>query len=174
MIGLLWIATAHADPVALRAPVASPALTAGSHDISVGGPLSNNRWVAAELGTDLGTLGASAGTRWALGPDDRPRVLQGGLAAGLLLPTVEPGLALTGTPWIHGGWVGRAGALVAGAAMPLAVGTGGVRLPLLFELQGGVRVGPIYVQGRVSAGPVYSALDTSLFLEPALIVQLDR
>jgi hypothetical protein len=147
----------------------------GAHDVSVSGGVGETRWLAAELGTDLSSLGASAGTRWAWGPDDRPRVLQAGIAAGLLLPTIAPGIALTGTPWIHGGWVGRSGTFVAGAALPLAVGTGGLRVPLLLELQGGVHLGPVWVGGRLSAGPVYTAgLDVATFLEPALLVQLDR
>ena len=70
---------------------------------------------------------------------------------------------------MHGGWVGERGTFVAGAALPLVVGTGGLRLPLLLELQGGVWAGPVLVGARLAAGPVVTpGTDVSTWLEPSL------
>ncbi len=170
-----WLLTlAWADPVALRAPHDAAGATLGRHDASAGAELGST-WLAAEAATNGASVGASLGQRWVLGRDDRVRRVQAGCSGGLLVPLVEPGIALTGTGWLHAGWVGDRGAFVAGAAVPVAVGTGGSRLPLLFELQGGVRAGPVWLGARLAAGPVFTpGTDLSTFLEPSLGVQLDR
>jgi hypothetical protein len=171
----VWLlaSLAWADPVAMRAPYGTAGATVGLHDASAAVPLGDGPWLAAELATNGASAGASAGSRWVLGPEDRVRRLQAGLAGGLLVPLVEPGIALTGTAWLHGGWVGERGAFLAGAAVPVAVGTGGSRMPLIFELLGGVGVGPVVIGGRLAAGPVVSpGVDTMVYLEPSLGVQL--
>ena len=167
---ILILGLAHADPVGLRTPGAGAAVTLGRHDLSLAVPLGEDRpWIAAELATNGASFGASVGHR-ALLSEHGLRRLQAGVSGGLLVPLVEPGLALTGTAWLHGGWVGERGSFLAGAALPLALGSGGVRLPVLFELQGGVQVGPLSLGARLSAGPVFGS-DVSTFLEPALFLQ---
>ena len=171
---MLWLAVALADPVAMRAPLDAPGVTLGLHDASVGADLGEGLpWVAAELATNGAATGASVGQRWVLG--DGVRRFQTGLAGGLLVPLVEPGIALTGTAWLHGGWVGERGSFLAGAAVPVAVGSGGSRMPLLFELLGGVAAGPVEIGARLAAGPVLTpGTDTAVYLEPSLGVQLRR
>lgn len=169
---MIWLALALADPVAMRAPVDAPAATVGLHDASVSASLGEDLpWVAAELATNGASTGASVGQRWTLGSGVRR--FQAGLAGGFLVPLVDPGVVLTGTAWLHGGWVGERGSFLAGAAVPVAVGAGGSRMPLLFELQGGVVAGPVAVGARLAAGPVATpGTDVSVFLEPALMLQL--
>jgi len=172
---LAGMAAARADPVALRGPVVGPTATAGLHDLSVGTPLPGNLSAAAELATNAASAGGSVGTRWVVGPDDGPRRLQAGVAGGVLVPMVQPGVAMTATGWMHGGWVGEVGSFVAGAAVPLAAGTGGARLPLLLELQGGLAAGPVHIGARLAAGPVWTpGTDVATFLEPSLALTLPR
>lgn len=172
MIGLVGLALA--DPVALRTPEDGPAATLGRHDVSLAVPLGEGPWVAAELASNAASIGASVGHRVVLSASGTRR-LQGGVAGGLSVPLVQPGLAITGTAWLHGGWLGERASFLAGAAVPLALGTGGVRLPVLLELQGGVRIGRVSVGGRLAAGPVYTpGTDVSTFLEPALFIQSAR
>ncbi len=167
----LWLGLALADPVAMRAPAAWPGATVGLHDASVAVPLGEGRpWVALGSAANAASMDASVGQRWA---GEGVRRVQGGLAGGVLVPLVEPGFALTGTAWLQAGWVGERASFVAGAAAPVAVGTGGSRMPLLFELQGGVRVGPVVLGGRLAAGPVATpGTDVSTYLEPSLGLQL--
>lgn len=175
MILLLW-ATAWADPVALRAPWARPAATVGLHEASAGGALGDEGpWLAAHGTLSGGAVGASVGQRWVLRGDGAVRRIQAGVSGGLAAPLVVPGVALTGTGWVHGGWVGPDASFVAGAAVPIAVGTGGLRLPVLLELQGGVRLGPVALGARLAAGPVWTpGLDVATWLEPSLSLQLAR
>jgi len=175
-MGWLWLmAGAWADPVALRAPVERPAATVGFHDLSLAAPLPGTRLdVAAAMATNAASAEAGVGRRWTLAGAGS-RQLQTGLGGGVLVPLISPGVAVTAVPWMHGGWVGDVGTFVAGAAAPVAVGTGGARLPLLLELQGGLWAGPVLVQGRLAAGPVWTpGLDVATFLEPSLVVQVGR
>ena len=167
------IAIAFADPVILRAPVHAAGLTAGLHDVSAGATWGDVASVAVEASTSGASAGASVGGRWFYGRPGGDARLQGGLSGGLLVPLVEPGVAVSATAWAHGGWIGDRGHFVAGAAAPLAVGTAGLRLPLLLELQGGLRAGRVLVGARLSAGPVLTpGTDVSVWLEPALTAQI--
>lgn len=178
MIAAVWLAgLAWADPVALRGPTPAWAGTVGAHELSLGAPVGPVE-VALEAGASGAAFGASVGRRAVLVGRERTWRLTAGIAGGLSVPALSPGLAVTATPWIAAGALGGRGTFRVLAASPAALQViGGVeaRVPALVELETGVRIGAggeprgLWVVGRLGLGPVFApGTDVSTFLEPAL------
>lgn len=172
MIALLLAATAWADPVALRAPVAAPGVTLGWHELSAAVPLPDGWWLAPEVRTTGSALGASTGRRWTLARGPKGWGVDATAAVGLLATTATPGVALEVTPALIGGWWGERFAVTADLAVPVAGGwarTWQLRVPGLLELQTGGALGPLWIGARLGMGAAWTpGLDTSVVLEPAL------
>lgn len=161
LLSVLLPGLAHADPGALRAPVADATVTG-----EVGLPTTSAAWwprdglgVAVHLRAPGASLGASIGTR-ALHTDAWG--VDAFLAGGLTVPLRDPGLAVTLSPAIRAGWRGPTAEAGLGLALPLAVGLvgGGIeqvgaRVPVLLEPAFGVDVGPVRLGATLSAGPVF-------------------
>lgn len=171
---------ALADPVALRhgAPAEGFVLQAGWPDVSAAW------WLQPELGVALAwrlpasAVSASVGTRRRLPLGSGPWALDGYLAAGLLVPTVDPGLALTATPALQLARRGSRGSLDLGVALPLELQLlteRRLRVPVLLELGGGAVLGPIELGLRGGFGPVFTAPGAMGFaLQWALWVRVPR
>lgn len=136
-----FMAAAYADPLALRAPVSVPAVI-----VSAGAPSSSAAWwdghrgVAFEVHPSLSAIGAAAGVRRRFAGGDTGLVVDGTLAAGLVLPIYDPGVAVSFTPGLQLGYQGESGHLLLGFALPaevrVAPGTD-ARVPLLVEVWAG-------------------------------------
>jgi hypothetical protein len=153
---------AMADPVTLRhgAPAEGLVVQAGWPDVSAAW------WLQPELGVALAwrlpaaAVSASVGTRRRLPLGSGAWSLDGYLAGGLLVPTVDPGLALTATPALQIARRGARGELDLGVAVPLelqVLSERRLRAPVLLELGGGVVLGPAELGLRGGFGPVFTA-----------------
>ncbi|MBX2801265.1 MAG: hypothetical protein KTR31_26545 [Myxococcales bacterium] len=173
MIAVWWATTALADPVALRGPQTGPTATIGLHELSAAAPLLDSPWeIAAHLRTDRGAAGVAIGRRVVLKEGDGPWRADAGLSGGVLLALVSPSPGLTATPWVAAGPVGNRASLQGVLALPMAATVGGgLRLPVLLELQGGVRAGPAWILPRLGLGPVFTpGTDVSVATEASLML----
>jgi hypothetical protein len=154
---VIWVPVALAEPVLLRQPATTVAASIGPGDIAVGG------WygpIGATLDLHNGvTLGLAVGTSRELSRAESGFGARVALAAGLALPTLDPGLVVEITPALLGGWQRERGhfevGLVAPAAIRVAPRPDG-RLPLLAEMQGSHWFGPVRVGAHAGAGSAYS------------------
>jgi hypothetical protein len=141
VILLLAVASAWADPVALRAvgPEESVVVAAGLPESSVG--LWRGRWgVSADVRWPGSAVGVSAGWRDRLAGKERGWRVDAFAAGSFVVPTIDPGVAVGLTPAIQGGWHGDRFSIALGAASPavLRVGPGpAARAPLHLELRVG-------------------------------------
>jgi len=169
----LWAIAAHADPVALRGPEVAPTAVVGLHELSVGAPVGDLS-LALSVRTDRGAADAVLGRRWRVRGEPIGWRVEVGVAAGLLVPIVRPGLGITVTPWISAGPVRPHGFVQGVIAAPLGIAApGGARLPVLLELQGGGRVGPVTFGPRLGFGAVVApGTDVSVATEAALLLSI--
>ncbi len=82
------------------------------------------------------------------------------VAGGVLMPLIDPGVALTATPAIQLGKRGPTTHLTIGLAAPLEVLLAPslqLRAPVLLELRLGGNLGPLWLGLRGGAGPVVTA-----------------
>jgi hypothetical protein len=166
VIALLLATLAQADPGALRGPDAPVVVDAGTPEGSVAVNLPGGLGIAVEARADGGAVGASAGARRRLtGEAGRIGWWVGG-AAGLVVPTLDPTVGLTLTPW---GGLGSDGDRVQGrlgVAVPAVLAPTGVRIPVLAEGGMAVRAGPVWLGARAGLGARFE-----LSYAPALLGQ---
>lgn len=173
MIGL-WLAavSSAADPAALRGPAAAPTAIIGLHDLSIASPWPGTQ---LELGvavrSDRGAVSVSGGRRWSLAERGAWKV-HGGVSGGVLVPLVVPSVGVVATPWVSAGPMGDGGFFQGVLAAPIAASlAGGVRVPALAELQGGVHIGPVTAGLRFGLGAVIApGTDVSVATEGALLL----
>lgn len=177
MIALWTLAIAQgADPSALRGPDSAPTAVVGLHDLSVAAPWPGGALeLAVAVRTDQGAVSASAGRRWMLS-DGAVWKAQAGVSGGLVVPLLVPSVGLVATPWVSLGPTGDRGFVQGVVAAPIAASlAGGLRLPVLAELQGGVRFGPVTVGIRFGAGAVVApGTDVSVATEGAILLSYRR
>lgn len=173
-------AVAFADPVALRGPLDAPALGLGLETASVALPAGQFFAVAADVAWNASQVGVSAAWRPSRRLGDGLWRLEGSLGLGVGARTVQPDLVVTVSPAMLVSAVGGRGVggfgLAVPAEMTLLSPPGwyppwGVEasIPLLLELQGGARVGPVWLVARLSQGPVLTPdVDVSYTVRPAL------
>lgn len=157
MILLLAVASAWADPVALRAvaPEESVVVAAGLPESSVG--LWRGRWgVSADVRWQGSAVGVSAGWRDRFAGNERGWRVDAFAAGSVVVPTIDPGVALGVTPALQGGWRGDRFSIALGAASPavfrLAPGPA-ARVPLHLELRvGALRTVEAVAYAGVTAG----------------------
>lgn len=171
MIAAWWTTVAFADPVALRGPRDELSATLGLHDLSVAAPVGPID-LAAAVRTDRGAADVAVGQRWTLRRGRRQWQIDAGVSGGIIVPLVRPTVGLTVTPFIAAGPVRERWAASGVIAMPMAVtARGELRLPVLFELQGGATIGRVTIGPRVAFGPVIvPGTDVSVATEAALQV----
>lgn len=155
---LALLALAHADPVALRAP------TSGRFTAVVGTPVVSAAWFLNEnvgFALDLRGVGASASASAGLRQrHTTPWGIDAGVAAGVVVPLVDPGFGVSLTPSLGGGWrdARTAGALTLAVPLELGlVGRDGVtaRAPILLEPSFSAKAGPIELGVLLGAGPLF-------------------
>ncbi len=173
MIALLAV-LARAEPGALRGPEAPVVLEMGTPESSIAVTLPSGLGVALEVRADGGAVGAAAGARRRFtGEGGHVGVWAGG-AAGLVVPTLDPTLGLTLTPWAG---LGSDGERVSGRlalVAPAVVAPTGVRLPLLAEGALAVRAGPVWLGGRAGLGARFTLGSAPAALgQVALVVGAD-
>ena len=149
---------ALADPVALRhaGPAGGLVVDAGWPDVSAAWWLSDRLGVGVAWRLPASAVSGAVGLRRrkALGGSQWAVDLYG--AAGVLVPTVDPGLALTATPAVR---LGRDARLDFGLGLAVPVelpflGERRLRAPVLAEATVGYDFGPVEAGVRVGAGPV--------------------
>lgn len=165
---------AQADPSALRGPDAAVVIDAGSPDSSVAMALPGGLALAVEGRTDGGAVGAAAGGRLRLtGDDGRIGVWVGG-SAGLVVPTLDPTVGVSLTPW---GGLASDGQRVSGrlvAVVPAVLAPTGARLPALAEGGLAVRAGPAWLGARVGFGARFDpGFAPALLGQGGLVVGVD-
>ncbi len=168
LAALLWAlawglpAPALADPVTLRhgAPTEGFVLQAGWPDLSAAWWLRPDLGVALAWRLPAAAASASVGTRRRRPLGSGAWALDGYLAGGLLIPTVDPGLALTATPALQIGWRRERIELDLGLAVPVELQVlieRRLRAPVLLELGGAAALGPLELGLRGGFGPVFTA-----------------
>jgi hypothetical protein len=160
MLFLFLLSTnALAEPAAIRAPVGGARLTA---EVGGGGSLAAWRADGLGLAADVSSGGAAVGLSvgWRhLHPDGVGLDLF--FCGGILVPLVEPGVAISGGASARVGY--RRGHFDGGLGLtvPVALGVAGggsgvaFRVPLLVEPAVGVRLGPVWLGGTGSMGPLW-------------------
>jgi len=111
-------------------------------------------------------VSGSVGTHAAVFQGPRHGVVDLFVAGGVLVPTIDPGLALTATPAIQLGKRSEVGHATFGLAAPieaLLAPTLRLRLPVLLELRFGGNLGPFWLGVRGGAGMVLSAPGAAAF-----------
>ncbi len=173
MIAALWTTVAFAEPVALRGLRDEATAVVGFQDISGAAPVGPVR-LAVSTRWDRGAVDVALGKRWQLRRGERGWQIDAGLAGGLIVPLVEPTVGLTFTPFVTAGPVGRRWAASGVIAMPMALSPrGGLRVPLLFEIQAGYTGGRVTVGPRLSVGPVWApGTDVSVATEGGLQISV--
>ena len=171
---------AAADPVALRhgSPDQGLVLQAGWPHVSAAW------WQRPGLGFAVGwrlpasAVSAAVGTRRRVALGQGPGALDASLAGGLLVPTVDPGLALTATPALQLGLRGERGELDLGLALPVELQVltdRRLRVPVLLEAGFSVALRPLELGLRGGLGPVLSAPGaTSIALQWSLWARVPR
>jgi hypothetical protein len=150
---------AAADPLALRHGVDGRAVVVegGYPSISAG------YWVGPALGLALdwrlpaAAVSGSIGTRKTVAQGPRHGGVDLFVAGGLLVPLVDPGVAITASPAIQMGRRGPKGHVTFGVAAPmeaLLVPRARLRIPVLLELRVGGNLGPLWLGLRGGVGPV--------------------
>ncbi len=166
-------AAAFADPIALRGPLDAPSLAAGLRSASVAVPVGEHFSVALDGRYALDRIGGWGAWRPIVPTEDGVWRLDGVLAAG------AHGDPLTGTPGVDAmvgvafGAVGQRWTGGVGLAVPAALDlpSGSWSVPLLAELQVGVRLGPVWVAARAAGGPTWARGESMVTTwEPALWV----
>lgn len=159
MIGALLAAAAlAADPAALRAPLASGAVTADYGTLSASIATSMGEQGALGAVWSPGAAGIVYGQRRRLTGKDKPWGFDGTLSAGLAATLVRPGAALLVSGSLMLGYTGEDGQAVGGTVVPLAVGgpPAAVTVPLLVEVRAGRRLGDVWLGARATTGAVLS------------------
>lgn len=150
----------HADPIALRGPtwgrVAS--FSAGTPELSAGAWLTERFGLAVEWRLPVAATGVSAATRWRLVGDVRGWGVDLTLAGGVVVPLLDPAVAVSITPSVAGRWRGQylqvAAVLVAPTVVRIAPDTL-VRLPLLAEAWIATHIASLSVGVQGSVGSVF-------------------
>jgi hypothetical protein len=137
---------AVADPVALRVPVERRAavIAVGAPDLSAAWWLSSRFGLAVEWRLPASAVGASIGARWVLLGEPAGWGVDAIVAVGAVVPLLDPGVALSVTPSVVGRWRGEHVAVAASVVAPAVarfVPAPDLRLPILFELWFGGRLG---------------------------------
>ncbi len=151
--------TAVADPVTLRhgAPERGLVFQAGWPDVGAAWWLGPRLGVAVEWKLPASAVAASVGTRRRVPLGSGPWAFDAFLAGGVLVPTVNPGLALSATPAVQLGRRGERVELDLGLAMPLElqlISERRLRAPLLLEAGFGGDLGPVALGLRGGFGAV--------------------
>jgi len=161
--------TAVADPVTLRhgAPERGLVFQAGWPDVSAAWWMGPQLGLAVEWKLPASAVAASVGTRRRLPLGSGPWALDAFLAGGLLVPTVNPGLAISATPAVQLGRRGERFELDLGLAMPMELQLlteRRLRAPLLLEAGVGGDLGPVALGLRGGFGAVLTTPGTLGFL----------
>jgi hypothetical protein len=162
LLALLWTPSAAADPLALRhgEPTEGLVMEAGWPHLSAGWWWRPDRGVALSWRLPAASVEASYGTRWRAELGTGPWCAEAFLAGGLLVPTVEPGLALSATPAAQLARRGDRIDLELGLAAPTELQLleeRRLRAPLLAEAGLGVDLGGLELGLRGGFGAVFSA-----------------
>jgi hypothetical protein len=161
-LGLVWAPAAAADPLALRhgEPAEGLVLEAGWPHVSAGWWWRPDRGLALSWRLPAASVEVSLGTRWLAVLGKGPWCAQAFLAGGLLVPTVEPGLALSATPAAQLARRGDRIDLELGLAVPAELQLleeRRLRAPLMAEAGFGVDVGGLELGLRGGFGVVTTA-----------------
>ncbi|MEZ4316306.1 MAG: hypothetical protein R3F61_02330 [Myxococcota bacterium] len=167
---ILWLSVALADPAALRAPEAPVvAVDAGTPTCSAAawtGAVGGGWWVR----DDGGSAGFALGMRRV--PEGFGWTAHG--AVGVLASLVRPGLGahVSGAAGIarHGNRASHRLEVV----IPMSLGQGQVRVPVLLEGGSAVRVGRLSIGGRGGVGLTLSKGRPSYEAQGALVVGFHR
>jgi hypothetical protein len=152
--------SAWADPLVLRAPVASrvAAVIVGAPEVSVGLSIDSRYAIALEWRLPRSAVGASIGRRWTLVGEELGWGVDAHLAAGVVFPLLSPAVALSATPAVVGRWRNQTFAVAVSGAAPLVVKLfpeADLRVPLLFEAWFVARVRDVYFGVQGSVGGTY-------------------
>lgn len=153
------IPRAHADPLSLRhaGPEQGLVIEAGWPTVSAGWWLDPKLGVAVSWRLPAAAIEAGAGTRRQFALGEGPWNLDVYAAGGVLVPTVDPGVALSATPAAQLGRRGSGIVLDVGLALPLELAllpTRQLRVPVLLEAGTGGDLGPLEIGLRGRFGPV--------------------
>ncbi len=154
--------TAAADPLALRhgQPERGVIVEGGWPSVSAGVWLKPRLGLALDWRLPAAAAGLSIGTRRTLADGPRHGGVDLFVAGGVLVPFIEPGVALTATPAIQAGHRGGIAHVTIGLAAPIEARLAPepqLRLPLLLELRLGFNLGPLWLGLRGGLG---AALNT--------------
>ncbi len=154
--------TASADPLALRHGGPAPAVVvdAGWPTASVGAWLGPRTGFAVDLRLPASAVGVAMGTRHTRSDGPKHGGVDVFVAGGVLVPTLEPGVALTATPAIQAGHRGERAHVTVGLAAPieaLLVPRAAIRAPALLELRLGGNLGPLWLGVRGALGAVFAS-----------------
>ena len=171
MITLL-AAIAFADPVVSRAAAPGTGAWVGLDGLGVSAQITDRVSVGVDLPWNAGSVAATATGRWDLTRGAQGWGVTATVGGGLVVPTAAPGIAVEITPAIQAGMFGRNGVFTVGVAAPISggwVGAPVARLPALVEIQGGGRLGPMWLQGWVRMGAAWTpGLDTAILFDPGI------
>jgi|GEM_PF-2459434 len=170
-----------AEPIALRAPGFSRQVNfvGGWPMLSFGARWTERLRIGAHLrllsGVDTATVssaGVSVGTHWLLGSKPKGWSYPLHLSGGLLFPTLEPGMSLSGTASVQALYRGTRVSVAFGLALPMAVQflpSIEARLPVLLEFWLLFRAGPTWLGLHLNGGVSFVP---DQFLTPAYQVSI--
>lgn len=160
MIAALWaLGLAHAEPLALRAPVDGAVVVAGMPQEGAA------VWLRPQLGVGAGydvrgrTVDVAAAGRWDLTRAASGFGVQVGVAAGVPLTLAALRPAVEVAPWIGVGWERPRWHAVLDVAAPMAAAVGptpNLRVPVVLEPWVGVTAGRFTVSAGAGMGQAWS------------------
>jgi hypothetical protein len=152
---------ASADPTSLRHGVEAQTLVVegGWPTLSAGYWLGPGFGLAVDWRLPAAAVSGSVGTRKTLAHGPKHGVVDLFFAGGLLVPLVDPGIAVTATPAIQLGKRGPKSRATIGLAAPIEALLSPrpqLRVPVLLELHLGGNLGPFWLGVRGGVGPILS------------------
>lgn len=154
---LLLAAVAHADPLALRAPLDGVVVVGGLPQVGAGAWVSDRYGLAAGVDLPGRSADLAVGARGTLTRGPSGLGVDVGAAAGVVAPFAGLRPTLEVAPWIAAGWRRPGWHLVVDLAVPAAVALGPgdvLRLPVLIEPWTGISRGGWSVTAGAGLGEV--------------------
>lgn len=150
---------AAAEPLALRHGGEDRALIVegGWPNLSVGYWLGPKLGLAVDWRLPAAAISVSVGTRETLVHGPRHGGVDVFVSGGMLVPLIDPGLAVTATPAVQFGKRGPTTHVTLGFAAPLEflmTPRTQLRAPVLLELRAGGNLGPFWIGLRGGVGPI--------------------